>query len=186
MAKPLDHQRLSADVLTSTGGAVVPQWRSGFSQASDIQFRELLEQLPAAAYTTDATGLITEPRHPPQRILIVDDNRDAADALAGLLELDGNDVHVAHDGDVALAMAEELRPQVILLDIGLPSLNGYEVAERIRATEWGASILLLALTGWGHPDDRAKTERAGFDEHLIKPVEIDTLTELLAGHAAER
>ncbi len=124
-----------------------------------------------------------EVTYPPQRMLIVDDNRDAADALAALLELDGNEVHVAHDGETALSTAAELRPQVILLDIGLPRLNGYEVAERIRATDWGASVLLVALTGWGHPDDRKHSERAGFDVHLIKPIDTRELTELLGRRA---
>lgn len=172
-----------ADHLARLHGGSIEVMSDGAGQGS--RFRVHLPVVVGASGDT-APRPRTEHPHPPQRILIVDDNRDAADALAGLLELDGNDVHVAHDGEVALAMAEDLRPQAILLDIGLPSLNGYEVAERIRATEWGASILLLALTGWGHSDDRAKSTRAGFDEHLIKPVEIETLTELLAGHAAER
>ena len=73
----------------------------------------------------------------------------------------------------------------MLVDIGLPGLNGYEVAERIRAESWGASVLLLALTGWGHPDDRAKSVQAGFDYHLVKPVALTVLTELLARHATQ-
>lgn len=185
MALPLSEpDRPRPDALSPAVGVAVPQWRSGFSQASD-KFRVHLPVILAAPGDEAPSVGMAHP-HSPQRILIVDDNRDAADALAGLLELDGNEVHVAHDGQTALAMAEELRPQAILLDIGLPQLNGYEVAERIRATEWGASILLLALTGWGHPDDRAKSERAGFDEHLIKPVEIEILTEMLARSASRR
>ena len=121
-----------------------------------------------------------------QRILIVDDNRDAADALASLLELEGNEAHVAHDGMSALEAAEALRPDVMMLDIGLPRLNGYEVARRIRAEPWGAGVLLLALTGWGHPDDRARSEEAGFDRHLVKPVEIAALSELIAQHASRQ
>ena len=114
------------------------------------------------------------------RILVIDDNRDAADALASLLELEGNEAHVAHDGIVALEAAGALRPDVMLVDIGLPGLNGYEVAARIRQEPWGASVLLVALTGWGHPEDRARSEEAGFDYHLVKPVELAVLTELLA------
>ena len=118
------------------------------------------------------------------RILVVDDNRDAADALASLLEIEGNDAHIAHDGISAVAAANALRPDVMLVDIGLPGLTGYEVAARIRQEPWGASVLLVALTGWGHPEDRARSEEAGFDYHLVKPVELAVLTELLAGHAS--
>jgi CheY-like chemotaxis protein len=118
------------------------------------------------------------------RILVVDDNRDAAEAMASLLELEGNEAHVAHDGNAAIEAANALRPGVVLLDIGLPGLNGYEVASRIRQEPWGGSVLLVALTGWGHPEDRARSEEAGFDHHLVKPVELAVLTELLARHAA--
>ena len=118
------------------------------------------------------------------RILVVDDNRDAADALASLLEIEGNEAHVAHDGIAAVATADALRPDVMLVDIGLPGLNGYEVAARIRQEPWGASVLLVALTGWGHPEDRARSGEAGFDYHIVKPVELAVLTELLAGHAS--
>ncbi len=142
--------------------------------------------LPIAAAATSDPGpqLDARPPNAPQRVLVVDDNHDAADALAALLELDGNEVHVAHDGEAALELAHGIRPQVVLLDIGLPRMNGYEVAERMRTTDWGASALLLALTGWGHPEDRQRSERAGFDEHLIKPVEIEALEALLSRHAA--
>lgn len=126
------------------------------------------------------------PPYPPQLILVVDDNRDAAEALGALLELDGNEVHLAHDGEAALAAAEELRPGVILLDIGLPRLDGFEVARRLRATEWGASALLLALTGWSHPEERQRSVDAGFDEHVVKPVDIEALTELLARRVRPR
>ena len=119
------------------------------------------------------------------RILVVDDNRDAADALASLLELEGNEARVAHDGIAAVEAAGARRPDVMLVDIGLPGLNGYEVAARIRLEPWGASVLLVALTGWGHPEDRAKSQEAGFDYHLVKPVELADLTELLARHASE-
>ncbi len=171
-----------ADHLARLHGGSIEVISDGAGRGS--QFRVHLPVILAAP--GDQTPPVALQPPVPQKILVVDDNRDAADAMAGLLELDGHEVHLAHDGQTALVMAEALRPQAILLDIGLPQLNGYEVAERIRATEWGASILLLALTGWGHPDDRAKSERAGFDEHLIKPVEFEVLTELLARSASQR
>ncbi|MBY0278075.1 response regulator, partial [Candidatus Binatia bacterium] len=114
-----------------------------------------------------------------RRILVVDDNRDAAESLALLLELRGHGTRVAHDGVEALAAAEEQRPGVIVLDLGLPRLDGVEVARRIRATPWGRDVLLIALTGWGQDDDRRRSTEAGFDHHLVKPVEEGALVALL-------
>jgi CheY-like chemotaxis protein len=117
----------------------------------------------------------------PRRILVVDDNRDAADSLRMLLQLDGHDVHVAYDGASALDQAARRRPQVVLLDIGMPGIDGREVARRIRAQAVGEPATLIALTGWGKAQDRGLSEAAGFDHHLVKPVELDTLYALLDG-----
>ncbi|HET8875358.1 MAG TPA: chemotaxis protein CheB [Casimicrobiaceae bacterium] len=117
------------------------------------------------------------------RILIADDNRDAASSIASLLRLDGNVTETAHDGLAAFTAAEAFRPGVILLDIGMPKMNGYDVARRIRAASWGRDIVLIALTGWGQPEDREKSREAGFDHHLVKPVDPSALTRLLAGIA---
>ena len=114
-----------------------------------------------------------------RRILVADDNVDSANSLAKLLELLGNDVSTANDGIQALQVAEAVRPEIILLDIGMPRLNGYETARRIRATGWGQGILLVALTGWGQEEDRKKSSDAGFNHHLVKPVEIAELMKLL-------
>ncbi len=116
-----------------------------------------------------------------RRILVVDDNRDAAESLAMLLELTGNETHTAHDGLEALETAAQVRPDLILLDIGLPKINGYEAARRIREQPWGKRLVLVALTGWGQDEDRQKSREAGFDGHLVKPVDPETLTKLLAG-----
>lgn len=124
--------------------------------------------LPAAAHAGSVT----------LRILIVDDNVDAADSLAMLLNLGGHDVCLAHDGTTALATAREQRPDVILLDIGLPGLNGYEVAAELRK-DAGSQPFLIALTGWGSEEDRRSALEAGFDEHLVKPADIAALYELL-------
>ena len=115
-----------------------------------------------------------------RRILVVDDNRDAADTLGMLLRVMGNQVHTAHDGIEAVGAASAFRPDVVLLDIGLPRLNGYEVARRIRSQPDGANMLLIALTGWGQDEDRRKSKEAGFDHHLTKPVEFAALQKLLA------
>lgn len=114
-----------------------------------------------------------------RRILVVDDNRDSATSLAMLLKLTGNDTRTAHDGLEAVEQAEAYQPDVILLDIGLPKLNGYEACRRIRAQSRGDAIHMVALTGWGQDDDRRKSREAGFDDHLVKPVEYATLAKLL-------
>jgi CheY-like chemotaxis protein len=113
-------------------------------------------------------------------VLIVDDSEDGAESLAMLLEFGGHETHKAHDGIAALEAAERLRPDAVLLDIGLPGLNGYEVCRRIRQTPWGEPITLVALTGWGQDEDRDRSREAGFDAHMVKPVDFDALLKLLA------
>ena len=120
------------------------------------------------------------------RILVVDDNRDAAVSLSALLEMMGNETHVVHDGLAAVDAAATWRPDIVLLDIGLPGLNGYEAARRIREHAEGGRIVLCALTGWGQDTDRLKSRDAGFDHHLVKPVDPAALERLLAGVAAPR
>jgi CheY-like chemotaxis protein len=115
------------------------------------------------------------------RILVVDDNADAAMLLGMLLEASGNAVRLAHAGPEALEVAAEQEPEVVLLDIGLPGLDGYEVARRIRADARLAGTMLVALTGWGSDEDRRKAKTAGFDHHLVKPVDRAQLAEILAG-----
>lgn len=114
------------------------------------------------------------------RILVVDDNKDSADTLAMLLRLKGNDIRTAHDGVEALEVADKFHPEIVLLDIGLPNLNGYDVARRIRQQPWGQDVLLIALTGWGNDEDRRLSQEAGFNFHVVKPVELAALEELLA------
>jgi two-component system, OmpR family, response regulator len=114
------------------------------------------------------------------RVLLVDDNLDAAESLALLLQLDGHEVRLAHEGEQALEVAKTFEPQLVLLDIGLPGLDGYEVARRLRATPHGASTRLVALTGYGQAGDREKSTAAGFDEHLVKPMDPAQLGRLIA------
>jgi CheY-like chemotaxis protein len=115
-----------------------------------------------------------------RRILVVDDNRDSAMSLAMLLRLIGNDVQTAHDGLDAVRKAESFRPELILLDIGLPKLNGYAACGQIRSQSWGQDMVIVALTGWGQEEDRRKSKEAGFDKHLVKPVAHAALVQLLA------
>lgn len=114
-----------------------------------------------------------------RRVLIADDNRDALDSLARLLQLSGHEVHAAPDGLQALEAATQLRPDLMLLDIGMPGLNGYELARRIRSLDWGRSVVLVALTGWGQDNDRRQSREAGFDSHWVKPLDSRKLAALL-------
>jgi CheY-like chemotaxis protein len=115
-----------------------------------------------------------------RRILIADDNQDAAQSLAMLLELEGFEVTIAHDGAHALAVFETEQPRFALLDIGMPKIDGYEVARRIRRHARGSAVVLIAVTGWGQATDKARARAAGFDHHLTKPIELEQLSALLA------
>ncbi|MEO5882494.1 MAG: response regulator [Caldimonas sp.] len=142
--------------------------------------------LPAASAASVVSASIAveaaaAPGPGPKRILVVDDHRDGAESMAALLMLQGHEVRMAHDGESALAVADAFRPEVMLLDIGLPLISGYEVCRRLREQPWGRQIAVVALTGWGDPDAVKKGEAAGFDRHLVKPVEEAVLVSTLAG-----
>lgn len=130
---------------------------------------------PGQSTSQDGTGRFRAS----YRILVVDDNRDAAESMRVLLKLMGAEVRAAFDGLEALEVAASFRPQAILLDIGMPKLHGYDVARRLRQEKGGREIVLVALTGWGREEDRRRAEEAGFDGHLIKPVQASALRELL-------
>jgi CheY-like chemotaxis protein len=138
---------------------------------------EEASELPAASPTVPTPH---RPASARRRILIVDDNGDAAESLAELLALLGHETSTAHDGVAAIEMAERLRPSVVLLDIGLPGMSGHDVARAIRHETWGADMLLIALTGWGQTEDRTRSRRAGFDHHLVKPLDLSQLEELIS------
>jgi CheY-like chemotaxis protein len=114
-----------------------------------------------------------------RRVLVADDNEDAGESLAMLLRLDGHEVQVANNGTDALTLFDRMRPDVAILDIGMPGLSGYEVASRIRQREAGRRVKLIAVTGWGQEADKARASEAGFDHHFTKPVEPDALSALL-------
>ena len=164
--------------LVEMQGGTVEAYSEGLGRGSEFVIRlptvaEIPTPLPRE---TTAEPLPTVRR----RILVVDDNEDAAEWLATVLGLNGHETHVAHDGLEAVTTAERIRPDAVLLDIGLPRLDGYEVCRRIRAQSWGKDLLLVALTGWGQEEDRQKSRDAGFDTHLVKPVEDEALLKLLA------
>lgn len=116
------------------------------------------------------------------RILVADDNPDAASALGMLLELMGNEVRLAHDGMEAVKVAATFLPDIIILDIDMPRLNGYDTCSRIRTQPSNTSVVIVALTGWTQQEMKQRSQQAGFDFHLIKPVELATLQELLTHH----
>jgi PAS domain S-box-containing protein len=160
------------------GGTVVAQ-SDGEGTGSTFTVR-LPANPPASDATPAANGKAASPVAA-RRVLVVDDNVDAAESLAQLLQILGHDTRTAHEGEAGVEAAERFRPDLILLDIGMPRLNGYDAARRIRARPWGRSVVLVALTGWGQDDDRRRTAEAGFDHHLVKPVDPQVVLGLLAG-----
>jgi PAS domain S-box-containing protein len=176
--------------ITELHGGTVEAKSEGLGFGSEFVVR-----LPVITADAVATPAADEDVPAPigRRVLIADDNQDAADSLAMYLEMAGHDVRVVHDGRSALSVARAFRPDTALLDIGMPQLDGYEVAQALRQEPWGARITLIALTGWGQEDDRQRAIAAGFDRHLTKPVDPDALVSLIAspqgkeeGERAER
>ncbi|MEA3181834.1 MAG: hypothetical protein QOI59_5357, partial [Gammaproteobacteria bacterium] len=137
--------------------------------------------LPLIERPGSLVGELSAPRQLSRRVLIVDDNVDAADSLALVLELDGHVTKTGYSAQDALELAVSFEPDVMLLDIGLPEMDGYEVARRVRAFGRPADIKLIALTGYGQGDDLRRAQEAGFDDHLVKPVDFETLSRSLAG-----
>lgn len=141
--------------------------------------------LPAAVPQTEATlPAALDHAHvdsgPKRRILVVDDNRDGVESLAMMLRLIGNDVRTARDGIEALAQSEAFRPEIVLMDVGMPRLNGLDAARRLREMTWGRTMIIIALTGWGQDEDKERSREAGCDGHLVKPVILSDLERLLA------
>jgi PAS domain S-box-containing protein len=165
--------------LTELHGGTVEARSEGIGHGS-----EFILKLPVVA-TVAATSANTD-RGPgravtPRRILVADDSHDAVDSLAILLQIQGHDVVKAYDGEAAIALAEKHKPEVLLLDIGMPKANGYEVAKSIRESAWGKRAYLIALTGWGQEGDKRRSQDVGFDAHIVKPVDLQDLTRLLDG-----
>lgn len=159
------------------GGSIEPR-SAGEGMGSEFIVRLPILTKPVAALEPGADG--AHKAQPQRRVLIVDDNRDSADSLQMLLEYSGNKTYLAYDGAEALEAVETHRPEVVLLDIGLPGMDGHEVCRRVREQPWGKDIVIIALTGWGQADDRRKSQEAGFNGHLVKPVDYDKLLELLS------
>jgi PAS domain S-box-containing protein len=164
--------------LVEMQGGTVEAHSEGLGRGSEFVIR--LPILAAAPPPEPPAALADSGSAARRRILIVDDNVDGAESLAMLLELGGHETHMSHDGLEAIEAAERLRPDAILLDIGLPRLNGFEIAQRIRSQSWGRDVVLIALTGWGQEEDRRRSMEAGFNSHMVKPVDHEVLLRLIA------
>ena len=162
--------------LTEMHGGSIQAKSKGEGQGSEFIVRLPVISRPLSVIEPAASRDVSAKR----RIVIVDDNKDSADSLSMLLQLTGNEIYIAHDGVEAVATIEKHRPEVVLLDIGLPKLDGLEVCRRVREQPWGQNIVMIALTGWGQEDDRRRSEEAGFNGHLVKPVDYDKLLDLLS------
>jgi signal transduction histidine kinase/DNA-binding response OmpR family regulator len=165
--------------LVELHGGTVTAFSAGADQGSEFVVRlPALAATPADLASNRAGGKPTPA--PARRVLIVDDHVDAANSLATLLRLHGHEVHLAHHGRTALEAATKFRPEVVLLDIGLPEMDGYEVARRLRQEMGLKDVAIAALTGYGQDEDRRRSQVAGIDVHLVKPVNLETLYKLLA------
>ncbi|GHA69462.1 PAS domain S-box protein [Cognatilysobacter bugurensis] len=162
--------------LVELHGGTVSAQSAGRGCGAEFTVRLPLCDTPTAHGSTPriADG-VTDRGDGPQRVLVIDDNRESADSLAMFLRLCGREVHVAYDGNAGIEAAERLRPDAMLVDIGMPGRNGYEVCTHVRAQAWGHALAIFAVTGWGQQDDRHRSERCGFDGHLVKPVDPDAL-----------
>jgi CheY-like chemotaxis protein len=165
--------------LVELHGGSIEASSAGLGHGSEFTVRMPLRAHPDPRAATADTA-VTPAAITRRRILVADDNRDSAETLAMLLRVDGHEVMIAHDGSAALAAFGGFAPDVVLLDIGMPGPNGYEVAQRIRQSRSGADIKLIAITGWGQEADKEKAFAAGFDHHLTKPVDTGQLSKLLA------
>ena len=167
--------------LTQLHGGTVEAHSAGLGKGSEFTVRLPLIRAAAHGRITGERASATRAASSGHRLLVVDDNKDAAVSLATLLQLQGHEVRVAHDGSSALAAASSFLPKMVFLDIGMPDMDGYEVARRMRQQPGLEAVVLAALTGWGQEEDRRRTLAAGFNHHLVKPPEPMVLERLLEG-----
>jgi CheY-like chemotaxis protein len=164
-------------------GGSVSATSPGPGQGSEFVVRLPVQQSPPVAAPAKP-GMRAPAAAQRLRVLVVDDNSDTADTLAALLKLEGHLVRLAHDGPTALATADNFHPDAVVLDRGLPGMDGFEVARRLRDRNGGPKPLLVAVSGYGRDEDRQRARQAGFDHHLVKPAEIGALTSLLTATSA--
>src|SRR4051794_7682038 len=170
--------------LTESHGGTVKVFSAGVGKGSSFVVRlPVSPGVPVREKQSPTDGAAFGPR---RRILVVDDNRDGASSLAMLLAVMGHDTRIAHDGLEGVKLAEAFRPDLIVLDIGLPKLNGLDACRRIRQQPWAKNVVIAAATGWGQDEDRRRSEEAGFDHHLVKPVDAAALGTLVANGSREK
>ncbi len=171
--------------LVEMHGGTVEVHSEGINCGSEFRVRLPLvsEQNGAVVQSLDKPNEVDKA---PRRVLVVDDNDEAARTLMDLLEMSGHEVRMANDGEQAIQVAAEFRPEIILMDLGMPKLNGYDAARAIRRQAWGKDILMVALTGWGQVAARQRTKDAGFDHHLVKPPEPDEIERLISTFPSRR
>jgi PAS domain S-box-containing protein len=166
--------------LVQMHGGTIEASSAGLGTGSEFVVRLPLLVQPQRETPDASPAPSREVKSSGKRLLVVDDNQDAAMSLATLLQLQGYDVRVAHDGPSALTQFQSHRPEVVFLDLGMPGMDGYTVARRMREAAESKAVVIAALTGWGQDSDRRRTAEAGFDHHLVKPVDLDALEQLLA------
>jgi len=168
--------------LVELHGGIVAAHSAGLGQGS-----EFIVRLPALSPARESIVPVETAKPPTQtsRVLVVDDNMDVADMLAMMLQMFGHEVQAVYSGQTALETAVEYQPDFVLLDIGLPDMNGYEVARRLRQQPQTKDVRLIAMTGYGQDSDRQLSQEAGFDHHLVKPVDPQKLQDLLATRAKQ-
>jgi CheY-like chemotaxis protein len=170
---------LVKQLVTLHGGSVAAA-SEGAGQGSTFTLQVPLVQ-GAQGNSGDAVGGGVRQARQPRRVLVVDDNRDAADTIATAIQLAGHDVAVAYDGATGLALADRMKPECILLDVGMPGMDGHQVIRALRSHPEHRRCLVIALTGWGQEHDRASTRESGFDAHLVKPASVEAVMALLDG-----
>jgi CheY-like chemotaxis protein len=165
--------------LVEMHGGTIAVHSEGHRKGSEFVVRlpaRVAPALPQPSVDSEGPARAAGPR---RRVLVADDNPDSATTLSIMLEVLGNEVRVARDGEEAVRLAQGFRPDAILLDIGMPRMNGYDACEAIRRQPWAADALIVALTGWGQEEDKSRSRAAGFDRHLVKPVEPATIEKLI-------
>jgi CheY-like chemotaxis protein/two-component sensor histidine kinase len=169
--------------LTELHGGTVQARSAGAGTGSEFILRLPKVSASTAERVDDRRGAATARDIPGSTFLVADDLADSADSLALLLRQLGHKVHTAYDGEQAFAAADKFRPRVALLDIGMPKMNGYDLARKIRAQPWGKDMLLIALSGWGQQEDRRRSKEAGFTHHLVKPLDFGDLAAVMKSNS---